>query len=152
MLSPHRFGRRVGQVTEVTEENKALLRRYTDEVVNKGNLDAADEMVAPGYVHHQPPNPDQHGIDRFKQLVVDLRTAFPDIHVAIDDQIAEGDRVATRITIRGTHLGEFLGVAPTGRKVEMKGIAIDRCSDGKIVEGWECSDALGLMRQLGAVP
>ena len=82
----------------------------------------------------------------------EFRSAFPDFHVTIEDQIAEGDRVATRWTMRGTHEGEFRGISPTGKQITVTGIGIFRFSDGKVVESWDNFDQLGMMRQLGVIP
>ena len=81
-----------------------------------------------------------------------IRSAFPDLHVTIEDQIAEGDKVVTRVTFRGTHQGEFSGIAPTGKRVEYSGIAIDRIANGKVVEMWHISNMAGLLLQIGATP
>ncbi len=135
-----------------TEENKTIERRFTEELFNKGNLDAVDELVASNYVDHCAlPGiaPDREGL---KQFVAMSRTALPDFHSTIEDMIAEGDKVMTRFTVRGTQQGEFMGIAPTGRQVTVTGIAIHRISGGKIVENWLSMDMLGMLQQLGVVP
>jgi steroid delta-isomerase-like uncharacterized protein len=135
-----------------TEANKALARRVLEEMFNKGNLDVADELLAPDYVDHDPTLPeDVHGPEGFKQYVATYRAAFPDLHVQIEDQIAEGDRVATRWTGTGTHNGELAGIAPTGKRVTLPGMEIVRIVNGKLVEGWESYDSGTLMRQLGVM-
>ena len=135
-----------------TEENKALARRVLEEMFNKGNLDVADELLATDYVDHDPAMPeDIHGPDGFKEYVGAYRSAFPDMHVEIEDQIAEGDKVVTRWTGTGTHDGELAGIPPTGNRVTLPGMEIVRISDGKLVEGWEGYDMMNLMRQLGVM-
>ena len=135
------------------EENKALTRRVMEEMFNKGNLDVADELLAPDFVVHDPAMPeDVRGPEGFKEYVGAFRSAFSDLHIRIDDQIAEGDKVVTRWTGTGTHDGDFMGIAPTGNRGEITGMEIRRISGGKLVEGWEGYDALGLMQQMGAIP
>ncbi len=134
------------------EENKALARRVLEEMFNKGNLDVADELLAPDYVDHDPAMPeDIHGPDGFKQYVSGYRSAFSDLHVEIEEQVAEGDLVATRWTGTGTHDGELAGIPPTGNRVTLPGMEIVRISGGKLVEGWEGYDSMNLMRQLGVM-
>ena len=134
------------------EENKALVRRVFEQMFNEGNLDVADELLAPGYVDHDPSLPqDVHGPEGFKEYVGMYRAAFPDLHVQIQDQLAEGDRVATRWTGTGTHNGELAGITPTGKQVTLPGMEIVRIANGKLVEGWEGYDSGTLMRQLGVM-
>ena len=135
-----------------TEQNKALARRVIEEMFNAGNLEVADELLAPDYVDHDPSLPeDVHGPEGFKQYVGMYRAAFPDLHVQIEDQLAEGDRVATRWTGTGTHDGELAGIAPTGKRVTVPGMEIVRIANGRLVEGWEGYDSGTLMRQLGVM-
>ena len=135
----------------VSEENKAIFRRYVEEVGNEGNLDLVDEIFA-DYVSHQPDGSVlERGPEDVKRFMGEFRSAFPDFHTTIEDQIAEDDRVATRWTMRGTHEGEFRGIAPTGKQMTVTGIGIFRFSDGKVVESWDNFDQLGMMQQLGAV-
>jgi steroid delta-isomerase-like uncharacterized protein len=133
------------------EENKALVRRFFEELWNQGNMTVADELLAPTHVHHFPDG-DVDGPDGVKQLVSMLRTAFPDFHMRTDDVIAEADKVVMRFTIRGTHQGEGMGSSPTGKVITYTGIDIFRIAEGKIVERWGEIDAVGLMRQLGTFP
>jgi steroid delta-isomerase-like uncharacterized protein len=131
------------------EESKALARRVLEEMFNKGNLDVADELLAPNYVDHDPAMPeDIHGPEGFKEYVGAFRSAFSDLHLEIEDQVAEGDKVVTRWTGTGTHDGELSGIAPTGNRVTLPGMEIVRISGGKLVEGWEGYDTMNLMRQL----
>ena len=134
------------------EENKALARRVLEEIFNKGNLEVADELIAADYVDHDPAMPeDIHGPEGYKEYVGTYRPAFPDLHLQIQDQIAEGDKVVTRWTGTGTHEGELAGIAPTGERVTLPGMEIVRISEGKLVEGWEGYDSMTIMRQLGVM-
>lgn len=135
-----------------TEENKTLYRRWFEEVVTGGNLELADKLLAPDYVLHFPGVPEPVDSEGHKQLVTMFRNAFPDWQESVDDVIAEGDRVVIRVTGSGTHLGEFMGVPPTGNRVVTTGVGIGRLENGRIAETWAAYDALGLMRQLGAIP
>jgi steroid delta-isomerase-like uncharacterized protein len=137
----------------VSAENKAVFRRYFEEVLNTGNLDLVDELIARTYVSHYPTGYDfGGGPEGVKQIVTAVRAGFPDVHFTIEDLIAEGDKVVGRWTFRGTHQGDFMGILPTGKKVSVMGIAIYRVARGKIAEAWVAWDAMGLMQQLGAVP
>ena len=137
-----------------TEENKALARREIEEIFNaKGNLDAAaEEIYAPYYISHQPAgDEDLRGVEAIKQFAAGLRRAFPDLHITIEEQIAEGGKVVTRLMSRGTHRGELWGIPATGRKVEVGSVSTNRIEGGKIVEHWTCADRLGMMQQLGVI-
>jgi len=134
-----------------TEENKAMVRRIFEEAINKGNLSVVDEVMASNYVYHFP-GQDVKGPEGFKQFIYMMRTAFPDLHITIDDMIAEGDRVATRETLRGTHKGDFMGIAATGKQVTFTGMVFVHFVGGKEVEAWGSMDQLGMMQQLGVVP
>ena len=141
------------QTSASTEENKAVVRRWFEELFNPGNLEVADEIIAPDHVNHDPTLPDiPPGPEGQKQVVNLYRGAFTNAHISIEDQLAEGDKVVTRWTGSGTHQGEFMGVAPTGNQVTVTGITINRVSGGKIVESWTNYDALGIMQQIGAIP
>jgi steroid delta-isomerase-like uncharacterized protein len=119
------------------EENKALVRRWLDEVFTRGDLAEADEIFAPNFALHDPSFPqDVHGPGGIKRYVAAYRLAFPDLVVSVEDQLAEGDKVVTRWMARGTHRGEFLGLAPTGDEVSVSGIEFDRVVGGKIDEAW----------------
>ena len=141
------------QISVSAEENKALTRRWIEELFNAGNLEVADEIIAADHVNHDPTLPDiPPGPEGQKQIVNLYRGAFTNAHISVEEQLAEGDRVVTRWTSSGTHQGEFMGVAPTGNQVTITGITINRVSDGRIAESWSNYDALGMMRQIGAVP
>jgi steroid delta-isomerase-like uncharacterized protein len=137
----------------VSEENKALVRRLVAEVWNAGDLDVIDELLAPEWVRHDPAAPEElRGPDGFRRFVEMYRSAFPDIRFTVEDQVAEGDKVATRWSAVGTHQEELMGMPPSGNRAEVTGITLERISGGKFVESWDQHDALGMMRQLGFVP
>jgi predicted ester cyclase len=134
-----------------TEENKTLARRFYEDVFNQRNLALVDELCTATHVFHNPPTT-LRGRGEFKQLLSLYITAFPDARFTVEDQIAEGDRVASRYTFRGTHQGELMGIAPTGKQVTVTGMIINRFVDGKSDEGWLNFDALGMLQQLGVAP
>ena len=134
-----------------TEENKAVVRRYFEEW-NKHNLAGVEELCAPDYVGHAPSIFGDMDLAAMKQMVPTFYTAFPDVHMAVEDLIAEGDKVVSRYTFRATHQGDFMGIPPTGKQVSFTGIEIDRIKDGKFVESWVNEDDLGMMQQLGVIP
>jgi steroid delta-isomerase-like uncharacterized protein len=134
----------------MSEENKALVRRGAWAAPD--NPDIIDEVYAPDLVWHEP-DQDIQGSEQAKQFVTMYKTAFPDLKATVEDQLAEGDKVVTRWTLRGTHQGEIEEFGPpTGRQMELKGISISRIEGGKIVEEWEVYDNLSVMQQLGLVP
>jgi steroid delta-isomerase-like uncharacterized protein len=135
-----------------TEENKALVRRYFEEAWNKGNVGVIDMLMATDYSRYMSEPAKPLTREGQKQRITTFRQALPDLHLTIDDLIAEGDKVVFRITVRGTHQGAFMGVSPTGKSVTVTAIDIARFADGKIVEHWGQMDSLGLMQQLGVVP
>jgi steroid delta-isomerase-like uncharacterized protein len=135
------------------EENKTIARRWFEEVFNAQNFEVADEITAQDTVNHDPTLTDLPSGPEGDRHVVNLyHGAFPDAQITVEEQIAEGDRVVTRWTGRGTHQGELLGIPPSGNRVEISGITINRISGGKIAETWTNYDALGMMQQIGAVP
>jgi steroid delta-isomerase-like uncharacterized protein len=137
----------------MSEENKALVRRFIEEVWNGGNLDVVDELIAENHVDHDPAQAGGPGGRQGARAFVEMyRAAFPDTHLEITEMIAEGDLVAITWTATGTHQGELMGIAPTGRSVTVTGIGVDRISGGQIVESWANYDALGMLAQLGAIP
>ena len=134
-----------------TEDNKAVIRRGIEEIWNQKNVAILDEIAAPDYISHSPAITTR-GLEQYKQLLMMYFTAFPDLNLTIEDQIAEGDKVVTRVTARGTHQGSFMGIPPTGKQAVVTGIAIDRFANSKSVEAWSNLDDLGLLQQLGVVP
>ena len=129
-------------------QNKALYRRWFTDVVSRGDLAAAQEMLAADYRLHFPGMPGPVDRDGHLRLVAMFRSGFPDWVETVEDLVAEGDRVVARVVGRGTHVGEFQGVRPTGRRVSATGIGIGCLSNGQIVEAWAAYDALGLLEQL----
>ena len=129
------------------EENKTDTRRAIEEFWNQGKIELLDEFWAPNYINHDPTNPEVRDLEGFKQWVIAARAAFPDLNVTIDDLIAEGDKVVTRWTVRGTQKGEFGKIPATGKQVTFTGITISRFADGKTVESWWSDDDLGLVQQ-----
>jgi steroid delta-isomerase-like uncharacterized protein len=133
------------------ESNKALVRRFYDEVWAKGNLEVADDVFADEYERHdlRPGDPSPGPVGQ-KEIAAAFRAAFPDLTWDVDFILADGDFVAGRWTATGTHLGPWAGVEPTGRTMSFSGINVFRFSDGRVVEIWNHRDDLGLMQQLGA--
>jgi steroid delta-isomerase-like uncharacterized protein len=136
----------------MSEENKALMRRQTEEVFSKHNPGAVDEFYAPDFVSHNAPPGMPNDREGLKALAGMYLGAFPDLKVTSDFQLAEGDKVVMRWTATGTHTGELMGIPATGKSIKMTGIGIQRIAGGKIVEEWFESDQMGLMQQLGVVP
>ena len=137
----------------MAQENGTLIRRWFEEVWNKGRMEAIDEMASPDAIGHgQAQHDTDIGLKEFRTFASDLRRAFPDFKVTIDRVIEQGDIVAARWTTTMTHKGEFLGFPATGKKVTVTGTSMQRIENGKIVEGWDNWDQLGLLVQIGAVP
>ena len=136
------------------EENKVLARRFVEEVWNQKNLAVARELLAATYVFHTPGRLPElpPGPEGFQQYASAFLIAFPDVHVTIEDQIAERDKVVTRWTSHGTNTGSLFGMPSTGRSATITGITIDRIADGKLVESWDELDQLGMLQQLGVIP
>jgi len=136
------------------KEIKALERRWFEES-NKGKaagMTVINELHATDYVFHSGTGKDIRGLKDYKQFMSETYRAFPDLHVTIDDMVVEGDKVAIRWTLTGTHKGEIEGISPTNKKITIRGISIERVVGGKFVETWERYDTLGFMQQLGVVP
>jgi steroid delta-isomerase-like uncharacterized protein len=134
------------------EENKAIVRRFVEEFKTGGDETVADELRSPLFVNHSAPPGAERGPEGGRQLFRALRTAFPDLSVDIDDMVAEGDKVVTRQTFRGTHRGEWLGIPATGRAVQWAVIDIIRLQDGRLVDHWAVADFHGLLQQLSGPP
>lgn len=134
------------------DANKALVRRFFEEVWSTGDLSRRDAFLAAGYRGHIAGS--QEPIDRngWTAWFQGFRTAFPDARFIVEDMIAEGDRVAARLTMRGTHLGPLGAVPATGRPVVVTGMSIERIADGRLIEGWNENDGLGMLGQLGVLP
>jgi steroid delta-isomerase-like uncharacterized protein len=129
-----------------------LINRIFEEAFNKGNLAVVDELVSPDHLTHTAFSRVTNGPKGFKYLVTVFRSAFPDLHCTVEDEIREGDKFSAHWTMRGTHKGLFLGNPPTGRTVVVQGIIFARTENGQIVEDWTLLDEMGILQQLGIVP
>lgn len=134
-----------------TEENKALVLRFIA-AEEQGDIALLGQLMTPDFRLHLPGSPEPLDGESTRQFFAMFHAAFPDSSRTIEDQIAEGELVATRVSMSGTHRGEFQGIPPTGRQVTITGIGNHRIVDGRIAEHWPQPDLLGLMRQLGVVP
>ncbi len=134
-----------------TEANKARLRRGFEEGLNQKKLDVFDELLAPNYVNHTMPAP-APGPAGFKQVLQMFLTAFPDMHLTLEDVFGEGNTVGSRGYFTGTHQGEFMGIPATNKSIKVPYIDLWRTENGLFVENWVQMDMLGLMQQLGVVP
>ena len=135
-----------------SEQNKAIMRRFIEEIFNEQRVERAGEFVAPNYVDHGALPGQAPGIDGAKQRWAMFHAAIPDMHTTIEDLVAEGDKVVVRYTVEGTHRGDMLGIPPTGKRFRFGGINITRMEKGKLAEHWAEMDTLGLLQQLGVIP
>lgn len=133
------------------DENKKLLRRYYEEVVSTGAVDEASRFVSPDYIEVHDNERHAIGVEGAKAHIRGVRHTYPDLRLIVEQQIAEGEWVVTRITMRGTHRGEWLGIRPTGRRIEVTAVNIDRVVDGRIVEHAGAANLLGPLLDAGAV-
>lgn len=135
------------------QENKAIVGRLLDEMNNQGNIEIIDELVGPDFVEHEENPPgiphDREGVKRVFRL---YHSAFTDIHATIDHMIAEGDKVVVFMTVRATHTGEFAGIPPAGKRIEVPVIDIFRVAEGQVREHWGVTDRLSMLQQLGVIP
>ncbi|HWT25392.1 MAG TPA: ester cyclase [Solirubrobacteraceae bacterium] len=137
----------------MSEDNKRLVRRALEEIYARGDLALADELVHPRFADHEPAHPDQPtGPESVKATVRNLQAAFGELRFEVEDEIAEGDRVVQRVTMRGRHTGPLMGRAPTGRTFAVRHVYIWRIAGGRIAEHWGSRDDLGLLAQLGLLP
>lgn len=136
----------------MSEQNKAALRAIPEKLINPKNLAAADQYFAADFVDHAAPPGSPAGIAGFKAFFGALTTAFPDLHYTVEDQIAEGEQVVGRVSVRGTMKGEFMGMKATGKTATWTEIHIARFAGGKVVEHWATIDQLGMLQQLGLAP
>ena len=136
----------------MSEANKALFRRFIQEVINDKNTDKMDILIGETWLDHNPPPGAAPGVEGMKQMMGMFFAAFPDLNVTIDQLIAEGDIVVGRMTNTGTHQGDLMGIAPTGKRVTFSEIHMVRIENGKAVEHWGNIDDLGMMQQLGVIP
>ena len=130
------------------DQNIAAQQRM-GEAINAGDLDALDEVMSPDVVDHDPAPDHPAGTQGFKEFFTTMRTAFPDLHVDVEHLVADDENVAFAYRITGTHQGEFQGIAPTGQRVDARGVQISRFVDGRITERWGSSDEAGIIKQLG---
>ncbi len=135
-----------------TDANKAILKRFWEEIFNEGNASVVDELVAKDYLNHDLIPGEAPGSEGLKQFVFLLRNAFPDLHFTVQKTVAAEDTVVTRWQAMGEHGGEFMGVPPTGKRVSVTGMAMHRVDNGKVVEAWNNWDGLGMLTQLGVLP
>lgn len=133
------------------EENKKLVSKYIDEIINTGNVDSISSFIAPDYTEVHDGKRYPIGIDGAKEHIIGIRKTYPDLKLSIDNQIAEGDWVATCITARGTHKGEWSGISATGKVLTYTGVNIDRIKDGKIIEHGGAANMLGPLLKVGAI-
>ena len=134
------------------DDHKAVARRFWEELWNQWRYDLIPELLDPRLTFRGSLGVEVRGHDGFRHYMDIVRTAFPDFHNTIDDLLADGDLLAARLTLRGTHYGPVLGIVPTGKPVSYRGMALFRFKDGKIVDGWVLGDALGLKEQLDPFP
>jgi steroid delta-isomerase-like uncharacterized protein len=139
---------------DVSEKHKEVVRRWFEEVWNQGREASIDELFPAGGVAHGlgDSESDVRGPAEFKPFAANLRGSIPNLQIRVEDILCDGDRVAVRVTLEGTHTGNGLGVPPSGGRVSIQGIIILRLVDGQIVEAWNSYDQLGLLRQIGALP
>lgn len=135
-----------------TDENKALIRKFYEEFYTRRNLEAIDDFFADDYVHHSPDRPlGPLDYQDFRKRELQMASAFPDLSRTIEDQVEEGDKVVTRSVLRGTHTSNLPNIPATGRKIDVETVFINRVEDGRIAEGWEAYDSLGMMMQLEVI-
>ena len=132
-------------------EHRELIERIFDEIINRGNVDAADELMADDFVDHGPMG-DLHGVDEFKQMVAMWRAAVPDVHCAVENVFADGEWAAWLVRTTGTHTGEMMGMPPSGKRIELVTPNIGRIRDGRAVEHWADQSMFQFLQQIGALP
>jgi steroid delta-isomerase-like uncharacterized protein len=135
-----------------TVENKNAISMFIEDVLNQGRLERADDLVLEDFVELDPLPGQSQGREGLKQVIWEMRTAFPDMHWTVEEMIAEGEKVSTRFTWTGTQYGTFLGIPATGKHIAVKGVVIDRLVAGKMADSRILMDTLGMMQQLGAIP
>jgi len=136
----------------MSEQNKALVRRIIEEIVNRGNFDLVNQLISPEYAYFEPTIGPMRGREGYIALLTAYRNAFPDMKLTIDEQIAEADTVVTRWRADGTHRGELMGINPTGKRVSVQGVVISRITNGQLADDFESYDVHGMLRQLGVAP
>jgi predicted ester cyclase len=138
----------------MSEELKAMMRKIFEEAYNKGNLDVLDELIDPNYQRHQPPMKEVHGLDAYKKFVADVRSAYTNFNIQLEEILADGNKTVARINLTGKHTGRTptLMAPPTGKEISMKGCTVSTWENGKVVEEWAYNDYMGLTHQFGVVP
>jgi steroid delta-isomerase-like uncharacterized protein len=134
----------------MSESNQAVVRRFVDEVINKGDYAAIRELIHTNYVYRSP-DQELRGPEALENLLTTYRSGLPDLKTSIDDLIVSGDKVVISITLKGTHTGDLMGIPATVEELTVQGMVLSRLEDGKIVEEWEILDMLGMFQQLGVV-
>jgi len=134
----------------MSDANEAVVRRFVNEVLNKGDYSAMRELVHPDYVYRSS-GQELHGPEALEDLLTAYRTGLPDMNTSVDDLIVSREKTVISITLTGTHSGDLMGIPATGNKVNVHGMVISRLKDGKIIEEWEILDMLGMFQQLGVV-
>jgi steroid delta-isomerase-like uncharacterized protein len=138
-------------MAQASTENERIARRVPEEIATEGKLDVIPEVFAEDAIEHDPLGRDLHGVDAIQEALSGYRQAFPDATATVEDTVTEGDTVAMRVTLRGTHEGPFRGLEPTNRSFEIQNLVFTRIEGGKIVERWTQADTLGMLQQLGIV-
>jgi len=138
-----------GIASAMSKDQNIAAQQRMGEAINAGDLDALDEVMSPDVVDHDPAPDQPAGTQGFKEFFTTMRTAFPDLHVDVEHLVADDENVAFAYRITGTHQGEFQGIAPTGQRVDARGVQISRFVDGRITERWGSSDEAGIIKQLG---
>ena len=136
----------------MSEANKALVRRFYDEVHNQGRIELIDQLCTPDFIVHTPPPSMEPNPKGMKQMFGVVRSAFPDWNITVEEMISEGNTVVARITVRGTHIGDFMGIPATGKAFAVKGMDMLHVVDGKATEVWHYEEEEGLWQQLGISP
>jgi steroid delta-isomerase-like uncharacterized protein len=139
-----------------TDENKAVVQRWFSDVVSRGDMTSLDEICAVCHPEFEMVRgvvqPAPQGIPGLKDLITSLRTAFPDLSATVEEQVAEGDKVVSRVTMSGTHQGEFMGIPATGKPFTIPGVSIWEVRDGQLISEWVTWDSMSMMQQLGLAP
>ena len=136
----------------MSEQNKTLVRHIIEEIVNQGNLELVNQFISPEYTYFEPTVGPMKGREGYRAILTTYRNAFPDMKLTIEEQLAEGDSVVTRWRAGGTHRGELMGIAPTGKRVSVQGVVISRVKNGQLADDFESYDVQGMLRQLGVAP
>jgi predicted ester cyclase len=139
---------------DMSEELKPMIRKIFEEAYNKGNLEVLDELIAPNYLRHQPPMKKVEGSEAYKKFVADVRSAYTNFNIRLEEILVDGNKTVVRITLTGKHTGKTptLMAPPTGKEISMAGCVVSTWENGKVVEEWVYNDYMGLTHQFGVVP